>query len=253
MRGLAAGRGRHEARKGRSGEASSGDELPSTIQSQSRGRIWVRRIRRQRSFLNHRHSTIRGKFYCEAWMSDRSSESVSGQASHLGRSRVWWWTCCIAIVCGFVGLGIAGLTTRESRKPAFVVIPTGYRGDVIIVESSDGIDPERIAGTLRYTVPESGVLRVKNIDRLTAYVVTAPAYSRDIHCVQQDGLELPNRIEPLSDLYFSLSGPFGDHRISMLSVWSKSKSGWPRITSPELGRLWKDGVPRDFVSPHIIE
>ncbi|MBN8598811.1 MAG: hypothetical protein J0L78_14155 [Planctomycetes bacterium] len=185
-------------------------------------------------------------------MTEEPSSPSELAASHVDRRRAWWWMFCIAILCG-LGIVIVAVMGTQSEKPAFVVIPTGYRGDIIIVESSDGIEPERVAGTLRYTVPGSGVLRVRSIERLTAYVTTATAESRGIHCVQQDGLELPNRITPHSDLYFSLSGPFGDHQVSVLSVWSKTKSGWPHITSPDLGQMWKSGVPKDFVAPHVLE
>jgi len=159
-------------------------------------------------------------------------------------------SCLIA--AGGIGLTIllvcsTFVVEQLSRTEVSVTIPNGYRGDIVIVQDSSVPNQNIERGGLSFVVPASGVLRVKD----SSYFETRDAI--EILCKEQSGLAVSPQGSGSGGPWFKSYGPIGDYRVVVLSIRTGDGRSNPRI-SPELRQHFAEqGVPEDFVSPHVIQ
>ncbi|MBY0112394.1 MAG: hypothetical protein K2Y21_06200 [Phycisphaerales bacterium] len=148
-------------------------------------------------------------------------------------------------------MGIATLVFTVMPKTIVIIIPTGYRGDIVIVKDEQGDVGVHRAGAYWYEAPESCVLRVKDIERFLGHTGGAGSGSR-FECHEKNGNVIRQRSLTPSEPSLMADGPWGEARVTVVSVFLDQNSRGPFVPATQLEAFWKSGVPRDFVAPHII-
>jgi hypothetical protein len=98
--------------------------------------------------------------------------------------------------------------------PVTIMIPRGYRSDVLIIEDASAPRPGRTWRGLTYVVPPSGVVRTSHVDVLGNYAINPRLVCREADGTIVEGC--------------TISGPYYDQ----LDEWSRH------------------GIPADYVVPH---
>lgn len=136
-------------------------------------------------------------------------------------------------------------------KTIVLIIPTGYRGDILIVRDDQGDVGVRRAGAYWFEVPASGVLRVRDIELFRGHTGGAGSGSR-FECHQQDGLVIRQLSSSPSEPSLMSDGPWGKARITVVSVFLDQSNRGPFVPPKQLEAFWESGIPREFVAPHTI-
>lgn len=136
-------------------------------------------------------------------------------------------------------------------KHVELIVPNGYRGDVLIVKDSEGVVATSRDGAYYFVVPDSGVLRVRDIDLFTNFVGT-PSDHNKFTCREVSGMEFTYGANARNVPTFSLNGPMGKARITVLSIGDKLLRDRRYVDPETLRKFWQQGVPLDYVAPHVI-
>jgi hypothetical protein len=140
------------------------------------------------------------------------------------------------------------------EKETTLIIPTGYVGSIVFVEDENGVAPEGGWGKYRYRIPESGVLRVTDIDAVKNYLGT-PSRRIKFICQEEDGSTIDSEGPfGLESKCMHLSGPFGRPGITIAKIGfgPMLRPHDLSIRAEEQQRLQTQGVPADYIAPHKI-
>lgn len=163
------------------------------------------------------------------------------------RSKVVRW---LLIGLSLAAFGIAMLIFAVMPKTIVLIIPDGYRGDILIVKDDQVDVGVRRAGAYWFEVPDAGVLRVRDIMLFRSYPGT-PSSSNNFECRERSGfaIAMPG-VESRPSMY--IDGPMGKAHIVRLTIQSPVEPRAPRIDLAQLECFYESGVPRDFVAPRVI-
>lgn len=169
----------------------------------------------------------------------------------IAKRRRWRIAKWLLLAMSLAVFGIAMLVFSVLPKTIVLIIPTGYRGDILIVKDVDGEVGERRAGAFWFEVPDSGVVRVRDIELFRGHVGGSGSGNR-FECHEKGGRVLRQGKRLPSEPYVFADGPWGDVGITVVAVVQAQSDRGPFVGRDELKEFRRSGVPRDFVAPHVI-
>lgn len=129
-----------------------------------------------------------------------------------------------------------------TRTHAIIVIPAGYRGEILIVREHGGSQPRHSWRTYTYEVPPSGVVRAHRLDVLDTY-----GGSHQVTCRESDGTSIPAwHGEESSTVSYYLRG---DVHLFRLSVRNGNEHKEFLIPPGLFEEFLARGVPQDYMAP----
>ncbi|MBL8875408.1 MAG: hypothetical protein JNM86_06385 [Phycisphaerae bacterium] len=146
--------------------------------------------------------------------------------------------CTTALLTGFIAL--------VATKEVTIVIPKGYRGDAVVAKDPSSAAPIFDGRSVRFIIPTTGLLWASETNYLQRY---GPHF---IRCVEDDGTILSGNQSVNGGTWFFTQGPMGDQQVYIISIRDNEGNTEPFIPGQSFRGIIDNGIPRDFVPPHVL-